>query len=280
MNGVSAAFCGSLVTAFAGKNLITLGDLAVVETVQALYESPQRIIDSFSDGGGDLVAALRALEGQLVDIPEEARSSFEASLEGRRLVEDRIPFFLEMALGMIQARLEILETMVGPVDLGQMVWTPVAQDLEEQSWIRGELDRIGTRRLQAMALSAALVRFNAYAPYSHYPVGAVMLCASGALRGCNGENVNYTLTGHAETNAIAQAIQAGEVHRSGRRFLQAVVISHRDASSPCGGCRQAIVEHADNVLVARSDANGRIGRITSIKALLPDAFTPTALGIP
>ncbi|HPC36691.1 MAG TPA: cytidine deaminase [Candidatus Marinimicrobia bacterium] len=76
---------------------------------------------------------------------------------------------------------------------------------------------------------------NAYAPYSHYPVGAALLTNDGQIyTGCNVEASSYGLTVCAERNAIAAAIVAGARH------FRAMGIFSLTRVPPCGACRQVI----------------------------------------
>lgn len=92
------------------------------------------------------------------------------------------------------------------------------------------------KELMKMAIEA---RQNAYAPYSHFAVGAALLAESGKVyTGCNIENVSYGLTCCAERNAIFAAVCAGE-----RRFkMLAVAADSPEPVAPCGACRQVIAE--------------------------------------
>ncbi len=94
-------------------------------------------------------------------------------------------------------------------------------------------------KLHALALEAAT---GAYAPYSHFRVGAALLCADGSVvLGVNVENRSYGLTICAERSAIAQAVS------SERRVFLALAVATPDSSEPvppCGACRQVISEFA------------------------------------
>ena len=92
------------------------------------------------------------------------------------------------------------------------------------------------KELMKMAIEA---RQNAYAPYSHFAVGAALLAENGRVyTGCNIENASYGLTCCAERNAIFAAVGAGE-----RRFkMLAVAADSPEPIAPCGACRQVITE--------------------------------------
>ncbi|MCA8868416.1 MAG: cytidine deaminase [Rhodobacteraceae bacterium] len=111
---------------------------------------------------------------------------------------------------------------------------------------------------------------NAYAPYSGFRVGAAILGRSGAIfSGCNVENVAYPEGTCAEAGAIAAMINAGE-----RRIAEVLVISDSASPvSPCGGCRQKLVEFGStDVVVTMIGRNG--ARLTmTLGDLLPGAFS-------
>lgn len=123
--------------------------------------------------------------------------------------------------------------------------------------------------------AALAVRENAYAPYSNFKVGAALRGASGTLyTGCNVENVAYPEGTCAEAGAIAAMIAAGETS-----FAEAYVVAGSPLPvTPCGGCRQKLVEFGSkDVLVHMATVNG-VERTLTIGELLPGAFDPSFLG--
>lgn len=126
---------------------------------------------------------------------------------------------------------------------------------------------------------AKLARKKAYTPYSHYNVGAAVLCKSGKIYGgCNVENASYTLTAHAEQVAILQAIVAGEAKKE-RKFIKALVVVHEGDTMPCGICRQGIQEFCDEALIINASPKKEILGISCLSKLLPATFSPSHLGM-
>lgn len=118
---------------------------------------------------------------------------------------------------------------------------------------------------------AQQARGNAYAPYSHYNVGAALLTASGQVfTGCNVENAAYPMTICAERGAIVKAVSEGQ-----REFV-AIAIATRNGGSPCGACRQVMREFAPHLRVLLADDAGHVRQYT-LDQLLPDSFGPENL---
>jgi cytidine deaminase len=93
---------------------------------------------------------------------------------------------------------------------------------------------------QALAQAARAARAHAYAPYSGYAVGAAVLTDDGqVVAGCNVENASYGLSVCAERVAVFSAIAAGA------RRLVAAAVCTPDGGTPCGACRQVLLEFAD-----------------------------------
>ena len=115
---------------------------------------------------------------------------------------------------------------------------------------------------------ARLAANAAYAPYSHFHVGAALLTEDGRIfSGCNVENASFGLTVCAERNALFAAVAAGA-----RRFAGLVVVtSNPQPVTPCGACRQVLHEFAPSFEVR---CYGHAGEelITSCEELLPRAF--------
>lgn len=160
------------------------------------------------------------------------------------------------------------------------IWVPNSVEIEEQKkWIEKKLDSLNQKIITELIHKAVNVRENSYSPYSNYQVGVALLCSSGAIyASCNAEVASYSETDHGEESVITKAISEGEVLKSGRRFIEVIVVSHKSESGPCGRCRQIIAEHCDNALIFDIDLKGNIQRITSLNTLLPYSFTPTKLG--
>ena len=148
---------------------------------------------------------------------------------------------------------------------------------KERTWIEEQIIEIGDDKLKELVEKAVEARVKAYKPYSDYPVGAAVLCNSGKIYSApNTEVVTFTQTGHAEHNSINKAISEGEAESS-RKFIKALAVSHSGGSESCGACRQEITEHCDNALVISVDQEGKPITVTSLKILLPYAFSPSNL---
>ena len=160
-----------------------------------------------------------------------------------------------------------------------LIWVPEEEFIDQKKWIEKEVGDVGMKSIEDLCKQASKVRENSYSPYSKYKVGVTVLCESGKkYSGCNAEVASYSESDHAEEATITKAVTEGETIKS-RKFLKAVAVSHTSDSAPCGRCRQIILEHCDNCLVITADENGKIRRITSVKALLPYSFGPGDLGI-
>ena len=131
---------------------------------------------------------------------------------------------------------------------------------------------------ESLLVKAKEVMERAHAPYSKFHVGACLVTESGALyAGCNVENASYSLTIDAEANAIAQMVAAGETS------IQAIlVVCYGDVPcSPCGACRQAIVEYEvkqdSPIEIYLMGERGKVAKSHSLANLLPLVFDNSVL---
>ena len=110
---------------------------------------------------------------------------------------------------------------------------------------------------------------NAYAPFSHFPVGACILCESGKTYvGCNMESPSNIMTICAERNAIANAVANGDT----KIVAVAVYAAKREDIVPCGFCRQMLLEfqgEKDIEVISQSDDGYKIRKLS---ALLPESY--------
>lgn len=128
--------------------------------------------------------------------------------------------------------------------------------------------------------AARAVRKNAHAPYSSYHVGAALVDDNGQMHvGCNVENSSYPQGTCAEANAIATMVAQGG------KIIDAIAVvggagevgiacggGKVDACTPCGGCRQSILEFSDeNTRIILLDPAGNSSSY-SIDDLLPASF--------
>jgi cytidine deaminase len=124
---------------------------------------------------------------------------------------------------------------------------------------------------QQLIDAAKKVRPNAHAPYSGYLVGAALIDDTGTLHtGCNVENAAFPEGTCAEANAIGSMIAAG-----GKRIVAIAAVGGTDdieACTPCGGCRQSILEFADENTRVILIGEGKQIDSYSIEELLPAAF--------
>ncbi|GGF78248.1 cytidine deaminase [Paenibacillus albidus] len=129
----------------------------------------------------------------------------------------------------------------------------------------------------AILLQEAIkARANAYIPYSRFAVGAALLDREGHIHhGCNVENAAFGPTNCAERTALFRAIADG--HKAGS-FKAIAVIADTDAPvSPCGVCRQVMIELCPpDMKVILGNMKGDIFE-TTVRELLPGAFGPVDL---
>ncbi|HPV69472.1 MAG: cytidine deaminase [Bacilli bacterium] len=118
---------------------------------------------------------------------------------------------------------------------------------------------------------AVEARSLSYSPYSHFAVGAALLCKDGSVYvGSNVENASYPLSMCAERNALYGAFMDG---KSKEDFVAMAVVGDTDSPiTPCGACRQVISElFPMNAPIYMANLRGDV-KETTIAELLPFAF--------
>ena len=130
-------------------------------------------------------------------------------------------------------------------------------------------NKISKAALDKLFAAALAARENAYAPYSHFAVGAAVQTPSGdVFAGANVENAAYPDGCCAETGAIAAMVAAG-----GRQIADVLVIADCDRGIlPCGACRQRIAEFATEDAMVHSAGPDGVRKSIRFAALLPEAF--------
>ena len=127
---------------------------------------------------------------------------------------------------------------------------------------------------QELVSKAKAASQNAYAPYSHFRVGAALECGDGSVyTGCNVENAAYGLAICEERTAMVKAVSEGR-----RDFVRLGIYcaDTEDFGMPCGQCRQFMAEfNLDmEVIIGRPDGETQT---YLVRDLLPQAFTPADL---
>ena len=136
-------------------------------------------------------------------------------------------------------------------------------------------DALAAEGIESVVQAAHEARLRAHAPYSHFQVGAALLCEGGEIfLGCNVENVSYSLTICAERVAAASAIVAK------RHRWTAIVIVSRGGVAPCGACRQFLAEFGNDLRIITVDADTACRREHRLSSLLPHAMERSALDQP
>ena len=126
--------------------------------------------------------------------------------------------------------------------------------------------------------TAVKAREMAYAPYSHYKVGAALLAKSGKIyTGCNVENASFTPTNCAERTAFFKAISEGD-----REFEMIAIVAGKDGEAlsknctPCGVCRQVMTEFCDKdfkIILGTPDDF----KVLTLEEIMPHSFSATEL---
>ena len=126
--------------------------------------------------------------------------------------------------------------------------------------------------------TAVKAREMAYAPYSHYKVGAALLAKSGKIyTGCNVENASFTPTNCAERTSFFKAISEGD-----REFEMIAIVAGKDGEelskncTPCGVCRQVMTEFCNKdfkIILGTPDDF----KVLTLEEIMPYSFSATEL---
>lgn len=142
---------------------------------------------------------------------------------------------------------------------------------------------VGDRRwLEYLLNEAHRAQRRAYAPYSKFKVGAVILCSNGdVFEGCNVECADYDGT-HAEEAALAMMVMRGRLDPM-RLMVIGGLNGQEKPAAPCGKCRQKLMEFAraagayrDLRVYVKPDGDWKIALLSE---MLPWAFGPSVLGV-
>lgn len=121
--------------------------------------------------------------------------------------------------------------------------------------------------MEELFQKAKIAAEASYSPYSHFRVGAALLCEDGAIfTGTNVENRSFGLTICAERSALVSAVS------SGKRQFVALAIATPDSTDPvgpCGACRQVLSEFMDKNASVRCGGSSQERLDTTIGALVP-----------
>ena len=132
----------------------------------------------------------------------------------------------------------------------------VEQSLDQKDW-----DELRSAAVDVMG--------RAYAPYSHYKVGAAARVDDGrTVVGCNVENAAYGVVLCAECGVVSDLHATG----GGRLTHFVCVNGEGEIIMPCGRCRQLLFEHGGRDLLLWT-----VSGIRPMSEVLPDAFGPDDL---
>jgi cytidine deaminase len=122
---------------------------------------------------------------------------------------------------------------------------------------------------EPLVAAASAARAHAYAPYSHFAVGAALLMEDGSIHAAaNVESCIPALSICAERNAMSAAASAG----LRRPQAVAVVTDATPPARPCGLCRQTLVEFARDLPILVVNLQGEREE-TTLAELFPQPFS-------
>lgn len=132
------------------------------------------------------------------------------------------------------------------------------------------MTNLSEEQIDKLCEAAADAFTRAYVPYSHFPVGAAILMKNGDIvKGCNIENCSYPLSNCAERTAMFSAIAQG--YKKDDMIAIAVAAPTENLTTPCGACRQVMMElmGPDTPVIL---TNTKRHKIFTASQLLPETF--------
>ncbi len=140
-------------------------------------------------------------------------------------------------------------------------------------------DDLTKEQIRELGVKALAGLKNSYAPYSHFHVSAVLLCADGkAYTGNNIENAAYTPSVCAERCAFFKAVSEGERDFTAIALCGGLNGIVKDYCAPCGVCRQVMREFCRpdfKIIMVKSEEEWKE---YTLEQLLPEGFGPENLG--
>ncbi len=129
------------------------------------------------------------------------------------------------------------------------------------------------KSISKLIVAAEDARAKSEARFSHFRVGAAIETNDGKVySGFNVESSSYGLSMCAERIVLWKAITSGETH-----FKRIAIVSDAvDFCTPCGACRQVLIELAGNVEVFTTNADGKVKK-ERLSTMIPNAFTSKTL---
>ena len=132
---------------------------------------------------------------------------------------------------------------------------------------------INENRAIELLKQAKIARKNAYAPYSHYHVGAALLAKNGkTYLGCNIENASFSPTCCAERVAVFKAISEGATEFEAIAVAGGHGQNTEPFCSPCGVCRQVLSEFCDDDFIILLENRDGTPQSFLLGELLPARF--------
>jgi cytidine deaminase len=135
-----------------------------------------------------------------------------------------------------------------------------------------------------LLIEARNVTDQAYAPYSNFHVGAAAKLSNNKIvTGTNQENASYPVGICAERVLLSaiSSLHPGIAIETMAVSYQSKKIKSDHPISPCGMCRQALLEYETRtdkpIRLILAGQEGKIYVVNTVKFLLPFAFTPDEL---